>query len=207
MQGASQRRVAMSDYKVTFTVKNNRLLRAMKDAGFASQTELARVAGVEQSAISAMIGMKHNRPARLKSGDWSTAVMKVCIALRVEPEDVFTDIQAQGLETNKFEAEVSENDIMHIMADSSSIEITDAKIMATKMLSLLTPREREIIERRMDGETYRECGANLESPIGPERVRQIEHKAFRKMRAKAYKSGDSTREASYYNGFTVEYTL
>ena len=48
-------------------------------------------------------------------------------------------------------------------------------------LSTISPREREVILNRLSGDTLRQAGARLDSPVGPERARQLETRGTRKL--------------------------
>ena len=54
-----------------------------------------------------------------------------------------------------------------------------APLVVSKLLERLRPRERELVERRMAGDLYRELGDHF--GVSVERARQIEQRAIRRM--------------------------
>lgn len=180
----------MSDYSIKIGVRNGRILRAMRDRGIESQTDLARLIGVHLTSINSLISLKV-KPMR-SDGCWTDLALKVSAALRVLPEDLWTDAQqSMALERSTIEVEMSEPQVVALMADSHE-RASWARIEVGKMLNGLSQRERKVVEGRMSGAELEEIGADF--GLSKERIRQIEMKAHRKMRGFAIQA---ERDASF----------
>ena len=76
----------MTDFAVKVTVRNARILRAMKAQGFNTQADLARFIGTEPGRIGELLSFK-KKP--IANGDWSSLAMDISSALRTEPEHLW----------------------------------------------------------------------------------------------------------------------
>lgn len=171
----------MSDYHVKITVKNGRILRLMRAAGFESVAAMCRVSGLRQTQAGRIINMKEQ--ILLNNGDWTDGVYRMAAALRCDPEDMFTEAQiSMKLATNTAEVLMDEGGVMALTSGDMEGQQW-AKIETQRLLSVLTPRERAIIEStilengHLEGADPKGCNA--------ERARQIQSRALRKMRGAA----------------------
>lgn len=187
----------MTDYRVTVTVKNARILQAMEKAGFDSVAALAKALGVSVRLLYPILSMQKSPLTRgqgwNKKGSplkWRPVVEKLAIALSVPAEQLFSSKQLNptGAPTRK-SIDVSEKDLNAYIASASvaapmlgyDMETNDllAKVMAQ---AKLTPREHDVLKRRFfDDETYEEIGADYTVCRG--RIQQIEQKALRKLKS------------------------
>lgn len=182
----------MTDLTLQITVKNGRLLRAMRGAGFQSVAAFARACGVNNSLIGQYLALK--LPPITDGGEWRKSAQQMADFLRCMPEDLFPQAFLRArLETNRVEREVSADAaIGHMFGGARSIAYdpersaiaNEAQEVLREVLASLKPREAQVIMMRfgLDGpeHTLDECGRKL--GVQKERVRQIEAKALRLMR-------------------------
>lgn len=188
----------MGDYSLIVTVKNARIRNAMRNAGFKNVAELCRQSGTSQSDIGNIINLKMT-PMDSK-GQWRKCVVMMSDALGVLPDDLFSEAQrVMTLRTNQGETSIEESQMQRLVggeyerrraleAPSGNPEeeqiASDIDKAIDAALHSLTERESRIVRARMNGETLEQIG--VKEDISGHRVRQIEQKAYRRLR------GDST---------------
>ena len=173
-----------NEYEVKVSVRNALILRQMKKLGIKSQTELAMISGLQQMTVSALIRLLR-APKSKATGDWTDAAFALSSALRVEPEELWTETQqGMALKKNSYQFDASEEQIQQLSSDLNPHRIaldSERSDYIKKALSTLTPREELVIRKRFfDGETLREVG--LKIGTGAQRAREIEAKALRKLK-------------------------
>lgn len=166
------------DYAVTVKVRNARILRLMAEAGYRTQAELARAAGVNVSQLCAVVNLREKPTTQ--NGEWRGLVENVAAALKCDVDDMFSEKQRNmELPANSVTVEMSEPQIIALMDDSGERE-TWARLETERLLTHLTEREQKVVRLRMEGATMAEAGEELGT--SGTRVAQLEAKAFRKMR-------------------------
>lgn len=179
----------MKDYSVQVKVKNNWFLTKMRDAGFDSAAELSRSCGVSQQDVGKLLNLQV-APTNARE-EWRQQVIKISEALKCLPEDLFPPQHIRApLAKNTSTFEVSRGEIALFLSDQRTPEQTlinaeNAEAVELALLSL-KPREERILRMRFGintaSQTLDDC-AN-ECGVTRERIRQIEAKAFRKLRKK-----------------------
>jgi transcriptional regulator with XRE-family HTH domain len=167
------------DYAVTIKVRNGRILSRMRAKGIKSLPELAEKAGIGYSRLAAIVALKALPTG--KRGAWVAGIENVAGVLGCDVEDLFTEAQRENVvERNSAEIYMDEPDVM-ALASGDWERTQRIKMEANRLLGAIRrPRDREVIERRMAGETLEEIGEDL--GVLRERVRQIEARAQRDMR-------------------------
>lgn len=175
-----------SDYAVKVTVRNGRILSRMRQRGIKSLSELAQKAGIPYSKLCAIVALKQ-RPVGAR-GRWLAGVENVAGVLMCDVDDLFTDAQRENVvERNSSEIYVDEPDVMALTSGDPERAYW-IRTAAEKLLeSIPSERSRGVVLRRMDGDTLEQIGEDL--GVCRDRVRQIEAKAFRQMRAVAARAG------------------
>ena len=171
---------AQGEYLVKVTVRNNLILRRMKELGIKTQDELGKLCGLAQPTVSALIGMRIRATNKI-TGEWSDSAYLLSAALRTEPEELWTDKQrGLALDRSSREVSMSEDAVMQLASgDRLEYNVIASKIVADA-LTTLKPREQDIIQRRFfDGETLEEIGDKLGVSRG--RIQQLEATALRKL--------------------------
>ena len=188
-------------YRIKITVKNNLLLTAIEQAGYKSAAEFARAIGLTDQEVSALVALR-NAPIN-QDGEFSPNAKRIMEALGAAPSDLWTTEQLNmKLKRNTKEDFFSAPTIQAILGGNVAqlegsvyeesekpeevLNKKELKAELEKVLGTLTPRETKVLQLRfgLDGcgeHTLEEIGDMLD--IGKERVRQIEAKALRKMRA------------------------
>jgi RNA polymerase sigma factor (sigma-70 family) len=171
------------EYAVKISIRNGLILRRMKELGINSQVELAKQSGLAPSIVGMLIGLK-KRPVNKITGEWLDAAYALSSALRAEPEELWTEAQSNmALRNNTREINMDEEQVKQLATDGGveRLVLQNERVKAlTKGLNTLSPREEYVIRRRFFDDD--DLGAVAEG-IGasPERVRQIETKALRKL--------------------------
>ena len=172
------------DFNIKVTVRNGRLLRAIRDQ-FGTAAELARVAGINNSQVTALVTMK-SLPF-LKSGELSSAAEAIVSALGIPADDLWPDhIRRLKAKKATVEIEMDAETFAQIAADDPE-QKTVYKLALEKWSSVLSDREKDIVNRRSEGEIYEDCARDY--GVGKERIRQIEARALRKIRGAALRDG------------------
>jgi hypothetical protein len=175
-----------NDYAVTVKIRNGRILSRMGAKGIKTLPELAQKAGMSYKSLWEIVSLK-KRPVGVR-GNWVAGLENVAGVLGCDVDDLFTDAQRESaLEKNSGEIYLDEPEVMALTAGDPEREYM-IKTEARRLLDTLTkPRTRDIVTRRLVGETLDEIGTDY--GISKDRVRQIEEKAYRTMRTVAARAG------------------
>ena len=170
-----------NEYLVKVTIRNNLILRQMKKLGIKTQTELAKLSGLQPITVGKLIGLKR-RPLHALTGEWLDTAFALSAALHVEPEELWTEKQrGMALDSNTREVSMSEDAVMQLASGDRLEHNVIASKLVADALTTLKPREQDIIHRRFfDGDTLEEI-ANSQG-TSKERIRQLECKAIRKLK-------------------------
>ncbi len=189
------------EYAVKISVRNGLILRRMKELGIKSQTELAKLAGIHLTQVNALITMRR-APLSKVTGDWNDDAYSISSALRVEPEELWTEQQrGLSLKSNSREVSMGEAEVMQLASGKDTETLAQQVLTANtvrKSLTSLTPREEQVIRRRFfEEESLEQVGERF--GVNRERVRQIEMKALRKLKHPA-----NTKLKEYWEGLEHE---
>lgn len=183
----------MKELELTLRLRNNRL-KERRDALGMSQAELAAAAGVSVSAYQELEALRRS-PQTHGDGCWRWRDIALQLARFhcVEPEELFPP-SVLAVETPVASRRVNGDDIFPLLSQHQErlLEAPDVAHDREELrervryaLASLSPREAEVLRQRfgLDGgeeRTLNEIGAALD--VGPERVRQIEARALRRLR-------------------------
>jgi RNA polymerase sigma factor (sigma-70 family) len=175
---------AQGEYLVKVTVRNNLILRRMKELGITRQEDLAQLSGISQPAVSALIGMRI-RAVNIATGDWSDHALRLSAALRVEPEELWTAKQRDmRLDRSSREVSMSEDAVMQLASGLGPERMAQNALTSEQIdaaLDTLDARERDALKSRFfDGATFDDIGRDY--GISRERARQVVMRALRKLR-------------------------
>jgi DNA-directed RNA polymerase specialized sigma subunit len=189
----------MTDYRVTVTVKNARILRAMERAGFDSVAALSREMGISSVVLHNLLSMRTppiNRGAGRRSVHnalrWSKTAERLAFTLQVPVEELFSQTQRYptGALTRK-SVDVSETDVRAYIASASynAPALEDGLIKKDTLRKIiieakLDAREDEIVAGTFFENKY---SPDFAEKFGISRARsdQIRDKALRKLKAAA----------------------
>jgi RNA polymerase sigma factor (sigma-70 family) len=170
-----------NEYLVKVTIRNNLILRQMKKLGIKTQTELAKLSGLQPITVGKLIGLKR-RPLHALTGEWLDTAFALSAALHVEPEELWTEKQrGMALDSNTREVSMSEDAVMQLASGDRLEHNVIASKLVADALTTLKPREQDIIRARFfDGDTLEEIGDRQGVSRG--RIQQLEAKALRKLK-------------------------
>jgi RNA polymerase sigma factor (sigma-70 family) len=173
------------DFNLKVTVRNGRLLRAIRER-YSSVADMCRKMSRSHQTVNKLITMKS---VPYNSKGWTDLALDVAGMVGRDPEDLWPDhMRELRLRKSTSEVNLDLDDVKKLVQEGSS-EKTISQLSALSQFSQkLTPRERDVLARRFaHDQSLDECAASLR--VSRERVRQIEAKAFRKMRKVASNLG------------------
>jgi RNA polymerase sigma factor (sigma-70 family) len=173
------------DFNLKVTVRNGRLLRAIRER-YSSVADMCRKMGRSHQTVNKLITMK---AVPYNSKGWTDLALDIAGMVARDPEDLWPDhMRELRLRKSTSEVNLDLDDVKKLVQEGSS-EKTISQLSALSQFSKnLTPRERDVLARRFaHDQSLDECAASLR--VSRERVRQIETKAFRKMRKVASNLG------------------
>lgn len=180
-----------TDYAVTVTIRNGRILSRMRAKGIKSLSELAEKAGIPYSKLCGIVALKE-RPIGVR-GAWKAGIENVAGVLGCDVDDLFTDAQRENLlERNSGEIYLDEPEAMELTSGDPERAYW-IKAEAQRLLGAIkSDRARDIVVRHIEGDTFKEIADDY--GLSMERVRQIEAKAKREMRGMAMRAGYSAAD-------------
>jgi lambda repressor-like predicted transcriptional regulator len=176
----------MKDLQVTLRVRNNRILSAIKRAGYATLVSFAEANHLKPSTVSAFITMKKS-PVSMRSNPpmWNRLAWDLATALKCEPEVLWPAHMVRLRNKGKLEYLVDVNEL-ELIGTSRSMDLADFE----KLLSILTPLEREKIEARVSGDTYTAIKNDLNLDVKSNQAVALQtEKIFEKLRKRAKRLG------------------
>ncbi len=183
----------MTDYRVQIKVRNARLLRAIEKAGHQPGQIFAREVGISYTGhLLPYLNLK--RTPFDENGDLRPCAEMLCVFLNRLPDELWSEEQRYPLLTNAAEIELSAASVHELLASPSDcadplslLEKRQAAQAVDALLDTLTPREAEVLRLRhgIDGEPMNLEEMAKAKGCSRERIRQIEAKALRKLRAPA----------------------
>ena len=183
----------MTDYRVQIKVSNALLLRAIERAGHQPGQIFAREVGISYTGhLLPYLNLK--RTPFDENGDLRPCAEMLCVFLNRLPDELWSEEQRYPLLTNAAEIELSAASVHELLASPSDcadplslLEKKQAAQAVDALLDTLTPREAEVLRLRhgIDGEPMNLEEMAKAKGCSRERIRQIEAKALRKLRAPA----------------------
>ena len=175
----------MSDYRVEIKVRNARIYRAMKAAGYESVAQVCRAFNLDQSTVGNLLNMKV--APTLRDGEWRKEVVGLCSGLGKMPAELFSEEQMVKWDKTTGAVDLDIEQVGNLLAGDtpdSLLENKEMQVLLDNALESLDPQEISVIRRRfgMDGEemTLKEIG--IAEGLSPTRIQQVEAKGLRKLR-------------------------
>jgi len=167
------------DFNVEIKVRNGRLLSAIRRT-YGTIAEMCRQTKLNPNRISALVTMRC-APTK-ENGEPTEMAFNVAAALGMDFEDLWPK-HMERLKRKKasFEIEMSAEEVQSIPQYTNRENLIDYRDAITAVQERLSRREKDVIRWRFqENLTFDDIARKL--GVGRERVRQIEAKAFRKMR-------------------------
>lgn len=179
MASYGPRKLQMSDFRLKVSVRNARLLNAI-ESRYPSCAAAARAIGVGPGDMSRLVAMRV-LPYRKSDGEWTPLALKISAAVSADPADLWPEHTRDIRIRKSAEMTVSLDDVKTLVAPDKTVE---HRQLIDRMSDTLTAREVKVVSMRATDATFDEIGDAL-GGLSRERVRQIEAKAYRKMKNQA----------------------
>ena len=175
----------MSDYRVEIKVRNARIYRAMKAAGYENVAQVCRAFNLSQSVVGDLLNMK--TAPTLRNGEWRKEVVVLCSGLGKMPSELFSEEQMVAWDKTTGAVDLDIEQVGNLLTGDtpdSLLENKEMKVLLDGALERLTPQENSVLRRRfgMDGEEMTLKAIGIADGSTPERIRQVEAKGLRKLR-------------------------
>jgi hypothetical protein len=177
------------DYRLELKVKNNLLYQMMLSAGCKNAAALGRATGISNAAIGRLLNLQ--QPAYLRGGKVSPSFAILCDFFKCDIEDICPPEQLYNpAENNVFIKEVSAQELkaLNMPDDPLLTGIANEeleKLTDTMLSTVLDERSSRIVRERngigCEPKLLKEISKEL--GISGDRVNQLEHKAYRALRA------------------------
>lgn len=175
-------------FRVEAKLRNNRLVRARELCGYANAKAAAAASGVSYSIWIHYEALQAT-PWRKRAGVWRSTALAIAKFLRQLPEDLWPEV-IERVEATRASFEVGSASVALLPAPVDPEQVVgQLQLMerARELLTHLTPREEFVLRKRFGIDTRDQTDFTLEEigdelNVGPERIRQIEAKALRKLR-------------------------
>lgn len=171
-----------ADFNVKLTVRNARLLRAVREQ-YGTAAQLSRAIGRNQPQVSALMTMRET--PILADGEWRPIALDIAGALGMDPAELWPmHMRERTMKRATAEVELSAEQVAAFIAPAEDpADVIERRDTVAKLMTCLNDRDRDVVEQRMHGATYEDIAQ--EQGVTRERIRQCELRAHRNMRKKA----------------------
>ena len=154
----------MDEYNVKVTVRNNLILKCIKDFGYTNLNKFAKATGTSITGLYSLVNLMEP-PIGVK-GEFSKSAKELMEVLGACPSELWTDEQLTlRLDSNRTERVISKEALQITLQSSARsligldypeqkmVEEDMAKVMKDKLDSL-TPRQRKVLQLRFGLDAY-----------------------------------------------------
>jgi|TARA_R110000782_G_scaffold8666_2_gene28084 RNA polymerase sigma factor (sigma-70 family) len=197
----------MSDYRVRISIRNERLLSAIEEAGYSSARQCSIANGYKDYLIGNLVNGSI-KPLDSKTGKPTKFCKEVLEILGKSIEDCFTPRQLQGFKKNSYQVKVDEKELKQLVSEHKNqgdtlLESDLDKKISEVLSTRLTPRQEKIVRMhfglgKYKGHTITELAKYYN--LSTSRVGQILDKAIRKLQHVS--SASLLLSTGFYEKFT-----
>ena len=182
----------MHEYRIKITVRNNLLMSAIEAAGFKSQSEFCRSAGIDIGSFNELVTMQ--KPPITENGSFTHAAKGAMEALGAAPTDLWTANQLNmSLKRNSSEFTLSADDIAMMLGHKSTepdalfIENQTSEIL-NELVGLLSDKSQAVIRGIYGFEEKGQKEIASETGVSRIRINQRHLNSLMKLRCYARKN-------------------
>ena len=197
----------MSDYRVRISIRNERLLSAIEEAGYPSARQCSIANGYKDYVIGNLVSGVI-KPLDTKTGKPTKFCKEVLKILGKNIEDCFTPRQLQGFKKNSYQIKVDEKELKQLVSEHKneghSLLESELDRKITQVLSnRLNPREEKMVRMHFGLGKYKEYTKTELAKyynLSSDRIAQILDKAIFKL--KHVSSASLLLSTGFYDKFT-----
>lgn len=177
------------DFRLIIRVKNNRILKAIEDAGYPNVCSFCKANSLSAQKVGEYVNLK--RTPLTRNGAWKMVPINIADALSLDPEDLWSDIQQTSvIKKAIFSIEIEESVALGYTKETPTPEQLlcerEEFCNVQAVIGHLSKNERIVINRRFGFNAPDNKGETLESiakdmGLTRERIRQIEKNALERL--------------------------
>jgi len=173
------------DYRINIKVRNNRLIEAIEESGGQLGGKWCKANNLSYHKVNDLIRLKDS-PLEKNQVDLTETAYKLCEILNKSPNELWSDEQINPLQMNDVSVKLTSDSMKQLVSytetsPDSLLALTQIKERVQEVMEEMTEREQMLLRMRYyENMTLEEAGQELN--VSVERARQIEAKAFRKLR-------------------------
>ena len=150
----------MSDYRVRISIRNERLLSAIENAGYASARQCSIANGYPETYVGQLVSGTR-KPLNSTTGKPTEFCKEICKILGKNIEDCFTPRQLKGFKKSSYQVKVDEKELKQLVSnhknEGQTLLESDLDRKISEVLSVrLTPRQEKMIRMHFGLGKYKE---------------------------------------------------
>ena len=197
----------MSDYRVRISIRNERLLSAIEEAGYPSARQCSIANGYPEPYVGQLVSGSR-KPLNSKTGKPTEFCKEVLKILGKNIEDCFTPRQLQGFKKSSYQIKVDEKELKQLVSEHkneghSLLESELDKKITQVLSNRLGPREEKMIRMHYGLGKYKEHTKTELAKyynLSDDRIGQILKKAIFKLQHVS--SASLLLSTGFYDKFT-----
>jgi len=139
----------MSDYRVRISIRNERLLSAIEEAGYPSARQCSIANGYPEALVGQLVSGSR-KPLNYKTGKPTEFCKEILKILGKNIEDCFTPRQLQGFKKSSYQIKVDEKELKQLVSyhknEGGTLLESELDKKITEVLSTrLNPRQEKIV--------------------------------------------------------------
>ena len=197
----------MSDYRVRISIRNERLLSAIEEAGYPSARQCSIANGYPEPFVGQLVSGSR-KPLDVKTGKPTKFCKEILKILGKNIEDCFTPRQLQGFKKSSYQIKVDEKELKQLVSEHkneghSLLESELDKKITQVLSNRLGPREEKMIRIHYGLGKYKEHTKTELAKyynLSDDRIGQILKKAIFKLQHVS--SASLLLSTGFYDKFT-----